>query len=299
MLVGVGVGVAVGELLVLFLGTGTAQVVLAAAVAMLAVAALIDAPLPLIQAGASAVIVVALQSPETGGGRILDALVGAGVALLMSQILFVPSPVSLLKDEAGDALASISAGLDACADALLNGDGDAAEGALGRLRGGGSEGGTLSDLVAARDAAQKVSRRTLRGRLEGARFARLDARLAGVDLLASSAVLIACATRRLLDGRNAAPASLVRATRDLARAVAALSEDPESADARRSAREPALEAMRLAASRTDGGPDHRAALLLAEGVRLAASDVLQAAARDEGTEAATPETAASTEGGRG
>ena len=54
---------------------------------MLRVAVVVDAPFSLIQAGASAVIVVALQSPESGGGRILDALVGAGVALFVAEML--------------------------------------------------------------------------------------------------------------------------------------------------------------------------------------------------------------------
>jgi uncharacterized membrane protein YgaE (UPF0421/DUF939 family) len=96
MLVGVAVGVVGGELLVLVLGAGTLEVALAAATAMLAMATASTQPLPLIQAGVSAVPVVALQSPETGSERIVDALVGGGVALLISQVL-PPEPGIALK----------------------------------------------------------------------------------------------------------------------------------------------------------------------------------------------------------
>ena len=97
MIAGVTVGVVVGEGLVFVLGTGAPQVALAAGAAMLAMATAMTGPLPLIQAGASAILVVALQSPESGTERMIDALVGGGVALFVSQILLPPSPVSLLK----------------------------------------------------------------------------------------------------------------------------------------------------------------------------------------------------------
>jgi uncharacterized membrane protein YgaE (UPF0421/DUF939 family) len=80
---------------------------------MLAMAAMWTQALPLIQAGVSAVLIVSPQSPESGGERILDALVGGGVALFISQILLLPSPVSLLKDAGRKALNSIAEGLRA------------------------------------------------------------------------------------------------------------------------------------------------------------------------------------------
>jgi hypothetical protein len=80
---------------------------------MLVMAAVSAQPLPLIQAGASAVLVVVLQHPKTGGERILNALIGGGVALIISQILFPPSPVSLLRDAGREALSSIAEGLRA------------------------------------------------------------------------------------------------------------------------------------------------------------------------------------------
>jgi uncharacterized membrane protein YgaE (UPF0421/DUF939 family) len=111
LLVGVGVGVAVGVVLVLVLAMGAPQLALTVALAMLAAAALVYSPLPLIQAGASAVLVIVLQSPESGSERVLDALVGGSVALLVSQVLFLPSPHSLLAEAGRHTLRSMAEGL--------------------------------------------------------------------------------------------------------------------------------------------------------------------------------------------
>ena len=246
MLVGVAVGVVVSELLVLVLGTGALEVTLAAAAAMLAMAAATTQPLPLIQAGASAVVVVALQSPATGGERILDALVGGGVALFISQILLPPSPVSLLKDAGRETLTLIAEGLRASAHALSDDDAAATTTALERLREEGL--GSTADLRAARETSGKVARRTLRGRREADRFRRLDALLGEVDLLAGSALLLARAAGRLLDERLAASGWLVPAIHELARAVETLAEDPESPGSRRRARDSAREAARQVAT---------------------------------------------------
>jgi hypothetical protein len=185
-----------------------------------------------------------------------QVMLAAAVALFFSQVLFTPSAVSLLKDEAGDVLTSISAGLDACADALLCDDADAAESALGRLRGEGAP--ALPELAAARDTGLKVSRRILRGRREMDRFERL----------------VAWAARRLLDGGDVPPAWSVPAVRDLARAVDAFSKDPESPEAgriaRRSAREAGSRAVATGEARSHG-------MLLVEAVQLAASDILRIA----------------------
>ena len=290
MLAGVAVGVVVGEILVLVLGTGAPQVALAAAAAMLAMSVASTQPLPLIQAGASAILVVVLQSPESGTERMGDALVGGGVALFVSQFLLAPSPVSLLEDAAREALRSLAEGLRGSARALSSGDAAEAEAALESLREGGAR--TLSDLDAARGTGRKVARRTLHGRRQRGDFARLDACLAETDLLGASVLFLARAVYRLLDERGSAPERLAPAVRELARAVEALSEAPKSPDARRSARASAQEATLRAAPRTDGGADPRVALV-AEGVRLAASDLLRAASPEgEGTEPA-PEASAS------
>jgi uncharacterized membrane protein YgaE (UPF0421/DUF939 family) len=265
MLAGVAVGVLVGELLVLVLGTGALEVTLVAALAMLAMATASTQPLPLIQVGASAVLVVSLQSPEAGSERILDALIGGGVALFISQVLLPPSPVSLLKDAGREALNSIAEGLRASAGALSDDDAAAAATVLEHLREEGL--GSVTDLGATRETSGKVARRTLRGRREADRFRRLDSRLAEVDLLASSSLLLARAARRLLNERVAAPGWLVPAIHELASAVEALTEDPESPGASRRAHDSALEAARQVAAGEDLGVADPRVALITEGVR--------------------------------
>jgi uncharacterized membrane protein YgaE (UPF0421/DUF939 family) len=50
----------------------------------------------LIQAGISAILVMA-SSLESGWGRISDAAVGGVLGLIVSQILFTPNPVRMVK----------------------------------------------------------------------------------------------------------------------------------------------------------------------------------------------------------
>jgi len=154
------------ELLVLLFGVGPLQVILAAAVAMLTTAFFVFSSLPLIHAGVAAIIVVATQSPESGGGRLLDGLVGGGVALFVSQILFTPSPVSLLTNAVREVLGAVAGSLRATARALADDDAETAADALRRLR---ENQDSLSDLADARETSRGVARRTLRGRREAGR----------------------------------------------------------------------------------------------------------------------------------
>lgn len=147
----------------------------------------------------------------------------------------------------------------------------AAEAALERLRGGQS---SLGDLTEAREASGRVSHRTLRGRREKDRVENLDERLAQIDLLFASALLLARATHRLLEERVSTPEWLPRAVEELARAVEALADDPESLDGRRRASEMALEAARTVAPEAE---DRRVAFA-ADQVRLVAADVSRMAA---------------------
>ena len=283
MLVGVAVGVLVGEGLVLVLGAGALEVVLASFAAMLVMAAVRIGPLPLIQAGSSAVLVVALQSPSSGAERMLDALVGGAVALVFSQVLFPPSPTSLLKDTDRRALSSATEGLRGSAQALASGDADRAGDALKRVR--TKELGSLADLTAAREKSGKVAHRTLRGRLESKRYAGLDARMGRLDLLSSSVLLLSRASYLLLlEEREATPGWLAPATTELARALDALAEDPESAEARHLARNRAARAAREAVRAEEAGVPNPRVALAAEGIRLAASDVERLAAPEPGPE---------------
>ena len=206
----------------------------------------------------------------------LDALVGGGVALLVSQVLFPPSPVSLLESAGRAALNSLAESLRANARALESDDAASARAALERLR--AQERSTMADLEAAREKSEKVARRTLRGRLEAKRFDHLDVRIGRLDLLAGSILFLLRATYRLLDEHVEAPDWFAPAIRELALALEALVDDPGSPDVTRRAGEAASEAARKTAE-TPGFPNPRVALA-AEGIRLTASDLTKPAAPD-------------------
>ena len=84
--IGVAVGIAIADALVAVIGSGTWQIGVVVALAMTA-AALVGGGAIASQAGASAVLVATLQPPEGGFDfdRALDALVGGGVALVVSS----------------------------------------------------------------------------------------------------------------------------------------------------------------------------------------------------------------------
>lgn len=277
MLVGVVVGVLIARVGLSLLGTSLLEVALVIAVAMLTTRVLTSSIIGLIQSAASAAIVIAMQSTAPAGERVLDALIGGGVALLVSQVLFAPSPRAILANAGCEALASIAAGLRVSARALANNDAAAAEAALARLREGR---GSLEDLAEARETSRHVSRRTLRGRREkGRRLEHLDASLGEVDLLFASALLLARATHRLLDEHVPVPEWLSRAAGELANGVEALAEDPESA--RSQAYGSALEAQRTVSSALDPRAASPSVVLVAESVRSTACDVLRMAALEE------------------
>jgi uncharacterized membrane protein YgaE (UPF0421/DUF939 family) len=89
------------------LGGGYGTLALATFVAMAIARALGGARVTVAQAAAGAILTVAVANGEAGPDRLVDALIGAGVALVFSQLLFSPEPVALLRRAEAAALADI------------------------------------------------------------------------------------------------------------------------------------------------------------------------------------------------
>ena len=85
---------------------------------MLIARAVDDQPIVVAQAAVSAVLITAFGNQEQGWERLLDALIGVGVALVFSQLLFVPEPLRLLCRAESAVLSSLADGLQLTADAL-------------------------------------------------------------------------------------------------------------------------------------------------------------------------------------
>jgi hypothetical protein len=85
------------------------------------------APVVVAQAARAAILTIAVADGQVGPDRLVDAVIGAGVALALSQLLFTPEPVRLLRRAESAALSGMASGL------LLTARGFALEDADGML----------------------------------------------------------------------------------------------------------------------------------------------------------------------
>ncbi|MFF5053484.1 aromatic acid exporter family protein [Micromonospora sp. NPDC000663] len=149
LIVGVGVGVFVGDLLIYFLGTGAWQLGLVVTVAILFTIFAGASVAIVIQAAATAVLIVTL-SPSTQNleiPRFVDALLGGGIALLVTAVLLPLNPLRVINRAARPALDLLAVQLDATADGLRNRDRAAVQRALDRLRDNKEELATLAEAI--------------------------------------------------------------------------------------------------------------------------------------------------------
>ena len=147
---GVAVGILIADLLVQLIGTGTWQIGVVVVLAMSA-ALLVGAGILLVnQAAISAILVITLPGISAGGtlDRLFDALIGAAVALLLSQVLFPRDPVRQMGRAAGKVLDELALALEETAVALADGEQGPAEHALDRVRSLDEEIGAFYDAVA-------------------------------------------------------------------------------------------------------------------------------------------------------
>jgi uncharacterized membrane protein YgaE (UPF0421/DUF939 family) len=154
--IGVAVGVGLGDLIVHFIGSGWWQIAVVLAASAL-VARFIDRGVLLAtQAGVQAIVIVSLPATQTGGpgSRLIDALVGGAVALLVATL--TPGDPRrrprVLGDEATTELAQT---LELLARGLRSGDVDDLDAAL--VRGRASE-AALEEWQATATSAQELAR---------------------------------------------------------------------------------------------------------------------------------------------
>lgn len=115
-----------------------------------------------IQAGVSAVLVLAMGPENAGWHRMQDVIIGVGIGLLFSQILLTPDPLRQIDRAMHDLLLRIGAGLEAAAEALRQIEPRHAETALGMMLRAQED---LALLRAGVDGARYSARWSLRGRM--------------------------------------------------------------------------------------------------------------------------------------
>ena len=123
LLIGVATGIVVGEI-ALFLPDSLPllRLALVSFVAIIVAGFFGLPPVVPIQAGVSAILVLAL-GPETAGPvRMLDVAVGAALGLFFSRSSLTPDPVRIIDEAARHLLNALAAGLDGCAEAVRRQD---------------------------------------------------------------------------------------------------------------------------------------------------------------------------------
>jgi hypothetical protein len=255
------VGIVAGELTIAALGGGYGSLALAVFAATGAARALGGARIVIAQAAAAAILTVAVANGEAGTQRLADALIGAGVALLFTQVLFSPEPLALLRRAEAAALADMAEALRLTARALQFDDDDVAEQAMSHLR---TLRDRLGELGATRAASGRVARHSAIWRSQIAPVVSETEDAGRLDLLGSSCLAL---TRAAIATDPVSRRRLAPLVRELADALANLAGEPGDRSARQQAADRALEvARRIAGADKPSAPDAVAAMVAVQTV---------------------------------
>lgn len=266
LLQGVILGIVVGELTRAVLADGSASIAVAVFAATALARALGGTRIVIAQAAIGAILTVAVTGSEAGVERLTDALVGVGVALVFSQLLFAPEPVALLRRAERVVLERLARGLEATARALEHDEDELASQAIETLRELPDD---VTELRRLRRASARVARRTLVWRAHRALVVHESENADHLDLLGSSCLLLARFAPSLssLERRALEPS-----VRDLAGLLGELANELGNREARQLAADRALE---IANAGPDADTSTGSTLALAVmGVRLVATDLM-------------------------
>lgn len=274
---GVVLGLVVADLLLYFIGTGPLQIAFLIVLVMALAVALGAGELVIVESAVSALLIASLQVTSDISGfspdRLIEAVIGGGVALAVGALVFPRDPALLVSRAAQDVVGDLGRTLERVADALAAGDPARAEDALVLARGGDARIATLEDSLAdARETARvSPARRSARAALEPyvRTLPHLEFATRNTDVLARHAL-------RYSRSRLVAPDGLTQAVRRLADAVWALGaayDDERRVDAARGA---AVEAAALAREVFETEPDLALTEIVSQ-VRSAAVDLMRAA----------------------
>jgi uncharacterized membrane protein YgaE (UPF0421/DUF939 family) len=272
---GVVLGIGLADLLVGAIGSGPMQLGLLVLLAMGAAVLLGGGPLLVTEAAVSASLLVLLEPTSSGlaPSRLIEALVGGGVALAVSALAFPPNPVLLVGRSAQAIFGGLGRALEDVAAALADGDRDRSESALHAAREIDHDLRALDEalVIAGETARYSPGRRSALGELD--RYARAARH---VDFAVRNTRVLARHAARFLRGGRAAPAELPAAIHDLSVAVWALAADLDDPARHTDVRTPASLAAARATALFDANPELGLAEIVAQ-VRSTAIDLVRAA----------------------
>jgi uncharacterized membrane protein YgaE (UPF0421/DUF939 family) len=243
---GVVLGICVASAFVALIGAGALQIGVMVLLAMTTAVLLRGGELLTAEAAVSAILLVSLD-PGAGDGftanRILEAIIGGGVALAVTSVFFPPDPALAVSRAAQAVFGGFGGALERLAGALEARDVTAAGDALAAARGLDDELKAFGDaLVSGREAA----RLTVGRRAALADLARYESSFAQVDYAIRDTRVLARHAVRLLRSGDPVPETLPDAVNELARAVWALAAAYDRADEAEAAHAHALRAGALA-----------------------------------------------------
>ena len=281
LLQGVVTGIVAGELVLNLIGSGWAALGLATFAATAVARATGGARIVIAQAAVGAILIVAISDAEAGPARLIDALVGASVALIFSQLLFTPEPVTLVRRAEAAALKEMAKGLALTEKAMT--------GRRGRRRraGAGAAAEPARRAQRARPDPRRRSPRSCGGRRAGARSARRWS--AKPRTPATSTCWAAAAGPRPHQpvGRLQGPPHHGPAGPRLAGALSDLAENPGDLETRQGVADRALAVGRQCSAQTAEAQPGLAAVVTM--VDLAATDIMVFAGVDPEQAAAAVE----------
>jgi len=277
LVIGVAIGIGIGDSLILLIGSGPWQIGLIVMLAIL-VATAIGGGTPLVVQSASSAVLVATLTSTTGlpWTRFFDALVGGGVGLLVMTVLLPLNPLSVVRRAADPALSALADGLHEVADSLANGDPDALEAALRRLRDAETAFAAFSAAVAA--ARENVAFAPARWHTRGALGQYVDGATELVYALRNVRVLNRRLSTALAD-HETIPAVLAESIDLLGDAVDLLRHEWAKGVEPIATRERALRAVTKAWQAYDEGVGFSGGVVVAQ-MRTAVTDLLRATGVD-------------------
>jgi Fusaric acid resistance protein-like len=217
LLQGVILGIVIGEVTLATLAGGYASMAVAIFTATALARALGGTRIVIAQAAVGAILTVAVADAEAGVERLTDALIGAGVALVFSQLLFAPEPVALLRRAEAAVLERLAGGLALTARALEQDDDELATDAIVALRELPDD---VTDLRRTRRASTRVARRSLVWRSQRELVVLENENADHLDLLGGSCLLVARVAPSLTSDERRTLGPVVRELADLLAALA-------------------------------------------------------------------------------
>src|SRR6266566_4453971 len=160
MMIGVGIGILIGASIVALVGAGGWQIIVAVAAAFTLGTALDGRPMTIGESAVSAVLIVGLHRVGSAFAynRLIDALIGGGLAIVTAQLLFPIDPIDLVRKESQRLRSDLASTLEQVATALRDRDRARAEAALRQVD-AIDERRLHEALDLARDVARRAPRR--------------------------------------------------------------------------------------------------------------------------------------------